>query len=514
MFIQTFFLLLSLLLTCLFFLYGFNHYYLLTAARRYVSPPLPPYASNFRPPVAIHLPVYNEKYVVGRLVEACARMAEQYGKEKVTITLIDDSNDETVGVVDDLVAAFLSQGFRIEALRRENRQGYKAGALQRALERTCDEFIAVFDADYTPPADFLVQTMSYFAQDEGLAIIQSRWAHLNRDYNLLTRAIAIGIDVHFLVEQAGRYAEGCFQNFNGSGGVLRRKAVVAAGGWQSDTLAEDLDVSYRIQLQGHRILYLKDIQSPAEIPPTVPSFKKQQARWANGSLRTARKLLPAILRNPAFGLKQRLEAFIHLTGYMIHPLMFVSFLLACFATLFRQENLLVPIYLQSPFAETSGGGPANVSALSMTWGLVALLILLCMAATWVSPLVTLKTQHMPIAQNLSSLIVLFLLGAGISLSNTIEAGKALLTNRSWEFKRTPKYARLRAQEDWRSLHYQVPLDVVGLLELTLTCLGALSIITAVRDANFAMLVILAPYTAAYAFVVAFTLYQSQPSAAR
>jgi cellulose synthase/poly-beta-1,6-N-acetylglucosamine synthase-like glycosyltransferase len=163
MFIQTLFLLLSLLLTILFFLYGFNHYYLLAAARRYQPPILPAEALPFRPPVAIHLPLYNEKYVVRRLVEACIRMTEAYGREKVTITLIDDSNDETIGVVDELVQAGLNQHFQIEVLRRGNRQGYKAGALQAALERTSEAFIAVFDADYTPPADFLVRTVPFFA---------------------------------------------------------------------------------------------------------------------------------------------------------------------------------------------------------------------------------------------------------------------------------------------------------------------------------------------------------------
>ena len=172
-------------------------------------------------------------------------------------------------------------------------------------------------------------------------VIQTRWTHINRNYNLLTRAIAIGIDVHFLIEQAGRYAAGCFQNFNGSGGVLRKRALMEAGGWQSDTLAEDLDASYRIQIQGYRILYLKDLQSPGEVPPTVPSYKKQQGRWACGSLRTAKKLLPTLMPNHNLGFRKRLQAFIHLTGYMVHPLMFTSFVLACLATLLRVDSFRV-----------------------------------------------------------------------------------------------------------------------------------------------------------------------------
>lgn len=510
MFIQVFFLVFSLLLTFLFFVYGFNHYFLLRAARRYRLPPLPPDASRLRPPVSIHLPIYNEQYVVRRLVTACACMAEEYGAEKVKITLIDDSNDDTRGVVDELVAEGLRRHLQIEVLRRDNREGYKAGALQLALERTDDDFIAVFDADYAPPADFLVRAMPYFAQDANLAIIQSRWTYLNRPYNLFTRAIAIGIDVHFLVEQAGRFAEGCFQNFNGSGGVLRRKAVAEAGGWQADTLAEDLDVSYRIQIKGHRVLYLRDLHSPGEIPPTVPSYKKQQARWANGSLRTARKLLPDILLNPAIGFKQRVEAFIHLTGYIIHPLMFFSFLLACLATLFRVDSLLIHSVLPASLGPRHDAlGVTIAVAQVMTWGLLALMILLCMVATWVSPVVTLKAQHIPVSRNLVSLLVLFLLGAGISLSNTIEAGKALFTNRTWEFKRTPKYATLYNREAWRHLHYQVPLDFVCFLELASVCLGVLAIGSAVVHSDIAILLILIPYTAAYAFVALFTVRQSR-----
>ena len=286
----------SLCLSLLFFLYGFNHYYLLNAARKYKSPSLAEDIADLRPSVSIHLPVYNEKYVVPRLIASCAQMAESYGLEKVNIIVADNSDDETAKVIDEVVKIYLEKGFKLEILRRGNRQGYKAGALQNALENTNEDLIAIFDSDFTPPPDFLVKTAPYFCQDSNLGIIQSRWAHINRDYNVLTRAIAIGIDVHFLIEQTGRYVTGNYQNFNGSGGIIKRKALLEAGGWQSDTLTEDLDVSYRIQMQGFRILFLKDLLCPGEIPPTVPSFKKQQGRWACGSLRTAKKHLPFLLK--------------------------------------------------------------------------------------------------------------------------------------------------------------------------------------------------------------------------
>ena len=236
MYIQTVFFVISIALTLLFFLYGFNHYYLLNAARRYKSPELPQNSTACIPRVAIHLPIYNEKYVIHRLISSCAKMVEIYGIDRAKIVIIDDSDDETVELIDQVVADYRTQHFEIEVLRRTNRQGYKAGALQEVLDRTEAEFIAVFDADFTPPPDFLVRSVPFFLQNESLGIVQCRWTHINRDYNVLTRAIATGIDVHFLIEQAGRYAADCFHNFNGSGGILRTKALLKAGGWQSDTL--------------------------------------------------------------------------------------------------------------------------------------------------------------------------------------------------------------------------------------------------------------------------------------
>jgi cellulose synthase/poly-beta-1,6-N-acetylglucosamine synthase-like glycosyltransferase len=194
-FIDILFLSSSLTLTLLFFLYGFNHYYVLFNSRRYIAPPLPASQSGNQPLVAIHLPVYNEKYVVSRLVAACARMAEMYGIEKVKIVLIDDSDDDTIETIDQVVAGYIENHYRIEVLRRGNRQGFKAGALQAALESSNEEYIAVFDADFTPPPNFLNCSLPYFLYDERLGVIQSRWTHINRDYNPLTWAIALGIDV-------------------------------------------------------------------------------------------------------------------------------------------------------------------------------------------------------------------------------------------------------------------------------------------------------------------------------
>jgi len=514
LYVQIVFLLLSLFLTFLFFIYGFNHYFLLSAIHRYRKPKLLPGATDKRPFVSVQLPIYNERYVVRRLIDSCARMVQEYGIDNAEIRILDDSNDDTIQLIDEIVSEYSNKNINIHAQRRQNREGYKAGALQVALENTQANFIAIFDADYTPPSDFLLRTIPYLLQDESLAIVQSRWAHLNRFFNRVTSAVAIGIDVHFFIEQTGRYATKCFQNFNGSGGVLRKSALVEAGGWQADTLAEDLDASYRVQMQGYHVLFLKDLSSPGEVPPTVPSFKKQQARWANGSLRTAKKLLPSILPNPKYKIYQRLEAFIHLTGYMLHPMMFISFLLASFGTIFEVDTFLVHSHMLTPFGGAYAAfDPVTANKLhNLTWGTLDVMILLSMVAAWLSPIISLKVQHLSIWKNLPSLLVLFLLGSGISVSNTIEAIKALFTNRQWEFKRTPKYANVKDEQGWRSRRYQVPLDFVILLELASVCLGLIATTVAILHAHYAVLAILLPYTTAYIFISLLTYQQSRPQA--
>ncbi|HSB64967.1 MAG TPA: glycosyltransferase family 2 protein, partial [Anaerolineales bacterium] len=470
---------------------------------------------NERPFVAVQLPIYNERYVVRRLVDACAQMVEQYGIDDAEINILDDSTDDTRQIVDDIVSEYSQKKYHIQAQRRPDRRGYKAGALQIALQNTNAEFLAIFDADYTPPSDFLERTIPYLLQDNQLGIVQSRWTHLNRYYNRITSAVAIGIDVHFFVEQTGRYATHCFQNFNGSGGVLRKSALVDAGGWQADTLAEDLDASYRMQLNGYHVLYLKDLPSPGEVPPTIPSFKKQQARWANGSLRTARKLLPSILPNHKIKFYQRLEAYIHLTGYLLHPMMFISFLLASFGTLLEVDTFLIHSHMLTPF----GGAFASFDPIvankihNLSWGILDAMILLSMVAAWLSPLITLKLQNLSIRKNLPGLLVLFLLGSGISVSNSVEAVKALFTNRIWEFKRTPKYANLQGKEGWRNRRYQIPLDFVFVLEVASVILGLTATVVAILHTHYAVLAILVPYTTAYLFITLLTLRQSRPQSA-
>jgi cellulose synthase/poly-beta-1,6-N-acetylglucosamine synthase-like glycosyltransferase len=511
MFVPTLFFALTLTITLLFFLYGFNHYYLLNAARKYWIPALPDH-SMARPRVSIQLPVYNEKYVIRRLVSACAEMAEAYGIEKTRIIILDDSDDDTVLEVDKVVEEFKEKHFQIEVLRRGCRDGFKAGALQVAIAQTEEEFIAIFDADFIPSAEFLLNTLPYFAQNECLGIIQTRWTHHNKDYNLLTQALSHAIDVHFLIEQTGRYVTGSFQNFNGSGGVLRKKAILDAGGWQADTLAEDLDLSYRMQILGYRILYLRDILCPGEIPPTVPNIKQQQSRWANGAMRVARKILPGLLRNRKLGLKLRLQAFIHLTGYMIQPLMVISFVLSCLSALgsvnaFNASQTKALIHSYNTIFATRDA--AIIFLQNLVWLILTPLIALCTLAPWFSLLSTMKIQNLPLVRNLANLLILLLLCFGISLSTTQGVIRGLFTNHTWEWTRTPKFTDLQNKQDWQRSTYQIPLDLVWIGELIFTILGLWAIGVAIAHLNFTVLLILVPFTISYGFVFFFSILQSR-----
>ncbi|MDA4122370.1 MAG: glycosyltransferase, partial [Thaumarchaeota archaeon] len=322
----------SVLLSIAFLVYALNMLHLARRAQNY-RPPATAVTSP-KPNVAVHLPIYNELYVVRRLIEACCVMAETYGKDLVRICVIDDSDDETREEIDECVSHLSSSGYNIGVLRRGPRVGFKAGALQAALEQTNEGFIAIFDADFSPPADFLDKTVPLM-EDKSVGFVQCRWGHIDGKYNLITEALAIGVDAHFLLEQTGRYSSGYMINFSGSAGLLRRDAIIKSGGWNIDTLAEDMDLSYRMQLAGYRPVYLRDFKVPAELPPTITSAKLQQGRWARGSLQNAKKLIPAILRAPSMSKSQKLEAVLHLTYYLINPLMVALFLLAVVAALLK-----------------------------------------------------------------------------------------------------------------------------------------------------------------------------------
>ena len=261
------------------------------------------------PVVTTQIPLYNERNVAERVIRAVAAFDYPAGRHQIQV--VDDSNDETVDLVDGVVEDLAKSGVWIEACRRDDRAGYKAGGLKVAMEKAKGEFIAIFDSDFVPEPDFLREIMPLF-KDEKTALVQSRWGHLNAEHSLLTRAQSVGVDGHFVVEQIARTANGLFLNFNGTAGVWRKEAIIDGGGWQADTLTEDLDLSYRCQLKGWHLEYAIDVVVPAELPETYSAFKSQQFRWAKGSVQTAKKLLPRVLGSDV-GWLPKLQSVFHLS---------------------------------------------------------------------------------------------------------------------------------------------------------------------------------------------------------
>jgi len=271
------------------------------------------------PPVTIQLPLYNERYVVERLIEEVLKV--EYPKELLQIQVLDDSTDDTGPFAEALVERYRTIGYPIEYHHRTNRHGFKAGALQEGLKTATGELVAVFDADFCPPVDFLTRTVHYFA-DPQVGVVQTRWSYMNRDYNFLTEVEAMLLDGHFILEHGARSTAGHFFNFNGTAGILRKAMIDDAGGWQHDTLTEDSDLSYRAQLKGWRFVYLPGLDCPSELPVEIHGFQVQQSRWAKGLTQVAKKLLPAIWKAD-IPKRVKLEAFLHLTPNISYPLMIV-----------------------------------------------------------------------------------------------------------------------------------------------------------------------------------------------
>jgi cellulose synthase/poly-beta-1,6-N-acetylglucosamine synthase-like glycosyltransferase len=283
--------------------------YLRTARRRKEARAVVPSNVDDLPAVTIQLPVYNELYVVERLIDSVAKL--NYPRHKLDIQLLDDSTDETVEIIARKVDEYKQLGLAIEHIRRPERKGFKAGALAYGLPLAKGEFLAIFDADFVPDPDFLLKTLPRFA-DPKVAIVQTRWEHLNEDFSLMTQLQAFGLNAHFTVEQSGRYEGGYLANFNGTGGVWRKEAILDAGGWQSDTLTEDLDLSYRAQLRGWKFVYCESVGSPAELPVAMNALKSQQYRWMKGAAECARKLAWRVLATPGISLSMKVHAFYHL----------------------------------------------------------------------------------------------------------------------------------------------------------------------------------------------------------
>jgi cellulose synthase/poly-beta-1,6-N-acetylglucosamine synthase-like glycosyltransferase len=358
------------------------------------------------PKITVQLPVFNEKYTIERLLRAVSEL--NYPARALQIQVLDDSTDDTSRLVRRLVQEYKAKGVNIERLHRDRRVGFKAGALRDGLCRATGEFIAIFDADFVPAPDWLRRTVPRFA-DPRVGCLQTRWGHTNREYNSLTREEALAIDGHFIVEQTARSRNGLFLNFNGTAGIWRRACIQDAGGWQPDTLTEDLDLSYRAQLRGWKIEYLPDVVVPGELPSQVEAFKKQQFRWAKGSFQVVRKILPQVIKRRDLPWQVRVMAILHLTGYFVHPLMLVMLLLTL------PTGIEAPIAFRLfPFAFVAGFGPP---------------LMYLVARGQDSP---------PLRERLRLLPLMTAAGFGISLSTSIAVLQGLTGTGSAIFTRTPK----------------------------------------------------------------------------
>jgi cellulose synthase/poly-beta-1,6-N-acetylglucosamine synthase-like glycosyltransferase len=436
---------------------------------------------DFLPVVTVQLPIYNEIHVVERLLKAISEL--DYPKEKLEIQVLDDSTDETRQLTERAVAKLKTRGFDAIVLRRENRVGFKAGALDYGFKNAKGEFFFILDADFVPPRNILRESIHYFC-DPKVGMIQTRWGHINRSYSWLTRAQAILLDGHLVLEQTARSRTGRFFNFNGTAGLWRKRCIGESGGWQHDTLTEDLDLSYRAQLRGWRFVFLADIVTPAELPIDIDGFKSQQHRWTKGSIQTCKKVLPRIWRSklPLF---VKTEATAHLTAN------FTYLLLAFLCVLLHPSKASAPV----------AGGVAR-----------ALLIdLPIFVATTVSTAVfylCAQRELRPKDWKREIWFFPFVLALGIGLSiNNARAVLEAIFNRSSDFCRTPKYGIERAKQEWQSSRYTAVRTVIPLVEFVFAVYFTYFVFRAFQNREFLSVPFLMLFQIGFAYVAFGSVWQ-------
>src|SRR6202046_4663243 len=434
------------------------------------------------PRVTVQLPTFNEQYVVERLLDSICKL--KYPQEKLDIQVLDDSTDETVDVARNLVERYAALGNPISYHHRVNREGFKAGALAEGLKTAKGEFIAIFDADFTPPEDFLLRTIHHFT-DSKIGMVQTRWTHINRNYSFLTQVEAILLDGHFVLEHGARARTGVFFNFNGTAGMWRRSTIGEAGGWEHHPLTEDTDLSYRAQLVGWKFKYLQVVECPAEVPIEMTAFKTQQQRWAKGLIQTSKKILPRLFRSDV-PLRTKIEAWYHLTANLSYPLMVVLSVLLMPAMIIRfyqgwWEMLFIdfPLFLASTFSISSFYLVSQKELYPRHW-----------YRTFV---------YLPFLMSL---------GIGLTITNTIAVMEAIFGIQS-AFKRTPKYRVQKKGEKSQASKYRKRLGMIPFLELLVGGYFALCIWYAVANENYFTVPFLILFVVGYWYTGLLSLLQGR-----
>jgi cellulose synthase/poly-beta-1,6-N-acetylglucosamine synthase-like glycosyltransferase len=427
------------------FIFGLHGFLLLYYHRKYkdnITQPKPDL--DEAPLVTIQLPLYNEYYVVERLINSICNI--DYPTEKLEIQVLDDSTDETVDLVKEIVETKKAGGLDIKHIRRKTREGFKAGALKEGLKTASGDFVAIFDADFIPQKSFLKNTLKFFS-DEKIGMVQTRWEHLNGDFSLLTRAQALALDGHFVIEQTVRNKAGLFINFNGTGGVWRKSCIEDAGNWHADTLTEDLDLSFRAQLNGWKFIFLKDFTSPAELPSEISALKSQQFRWTKGAIETAKKILPLVWKSTV-PLRIKLYSTFQLTNNIVFPFILLAAILN------------VPLI----FIKNSGGHEIYFAFMSI--------FVFAFISTFLFYLYSQKDIH-PDWRKRIILFPVFMAGSmGFALNNSRAVFEGLL-NRKSEFVRTPKFKVVGESGTWigkKYLNRKIGFAVVVELVLAIYCL--------------------------------------------
>ena len=432
------------------------------------------------PFVTVQLPIYNEWYVAERLIESAAAL--DYPRELLEIQVLDDSTDDTVLLVAAKVKELQSRGVDVIHIHRKNREGFKAGALANGLESSKGEFLAIFDADFLPKPDFLKKVLPHF-DHEKIAFVQARWGHLNRNYTLLTLLQSFSLDAHFAIDQLARASTGYVFNFNGTAGIWRKSAIVDAGGWKADTLTEDMDLSYRAFLHGWSARYAGEVEVPAELPVSFTAYRRQQYRWARGSLECAIRYIPVIWKSK-FSLARKFQATLHLTGYALHLLTFVLILLYPFLLLFatKYPTLLAPVGV----------------------GLVMNFLVFAPAIYFIVAQQLLRRRWF---LSLPLIFLMSIFSSGMIL-NTLRAALQIVQKRVVPFERTPKYAITNRAQPWAESRYRVKIDSLVFFEILLSFFNVWTAWFAWKTSHYLIMIFTFLFAVGLFFSSGFTLMQT------